>query len=246
MIRLLLASRRLLQTAAEALALIGFASLVLICMITLYDGLARYLWLPRVPGFRDFGEVIFAVLIASCFPIGLLRNQNITVTFVGTALGPRAAAVLNLLAAVAVLIGFAIIVYALYLRTGNLGVRMSRTGFFRLAPWAWLATSVMAMAVVVQVWVVLARAAELVSGVTLMDDHGGATESGMEEAIIPATDAYGPHDDAAGPGGTGGAGGAPPERHPPERHPPDRASSDRTPPDRSPTDRSPPDGGPRA
>ena len=218
MIRHLLASRRLLQTAAEALALIGFASLVLICMITLYDGLARYLWLPRVPGFRDFGEVIFAVLIASCFPIGLLRNQNITVTFLGTALGARATAVLNLLAAVAVLIGFAIIVYALYLRTGNLGVRMSRTGFFRLAPWAWVATSVMAMALVVQVWVVLARLAELVSGAVLIEDHGGATEAGMEEAMTPATDAYGTHGEGDGRGGSG----------------------------RPPTDRSRPDGGPRA
>jgi TRAP-type C4-dicarboxylate transport system permease small subunit len=194
MIRLLLGSRRLFQTVAEALALFGFASLVLICMITLYDGLARYLWLPRIPGFRDFGEVIFAVLIASCFPIGLLRNQNIAVTFLGTALGPRVTALLNLFAALAVLVGFCIIVYGLWLRTGNLGVRMSRTGFFRLEPWAWVATGVMVVALVVQVWVVLARLAEAVSGVRLVDDHGGLTESGMEEGLTAGADAYAAHD----------------------------------------------------
>ena len=213
MIRFLLGSRRLLQTAAEALALIGFASLVLICLITLYDGLARYFWLPRVPGFRDFGEVIFAVLIASCFPIGLLRNQNITVTFLGTALGARVTAVLNLLAAVAVLIGFAIIVYALWLRTGGLGVRMSRTGFFRLAPWAWLATGVMAMAVVVQIWVVLARVAELFTRSTLVDDHGGLTEGGLEEGLTPGADAWGDGGDGGGDGrGGGGRDGGGPRR----------------------------------
>lgn len=191
----LLASRRHLMTAARILALLGFASLVVICLITMYDGLARYFWLPRVPGFRDFGEVIFAVLIASCFPLGLLRNQNITITFVGAALGRHANAFLNLLAAVATLLGFALLVYALYVRTGGLGVRMSRTGFFPLAPWAWAATGVMAFAVVVQVWVVLARLAELVTGAALVDDRGGVTESGYEEGLTPGADPYGPHEE---------------------------------------------------
>lgn len=188
MISTMISARRGLDRATRALALVGFAGLVAICVITLYDGLARYGGLPRVPGFRDFGEVIFAVLIASCFPIGLLRNQNITITFLGKALGPRAAAALNLFAAIATLAGFALIAWALAERAGGLGARTTRTGYMMVAPWAWAAASILAAAVLVQVWVVAARALELAAGVVLVEDHGGATEGLPEEGLTPADD----------------------------------------------------------
>src|SRR6056297_472937 len=172
--------RRWLEKGTDALALIGFAGLVVICLVTMYDGLARYLGFPRVYGLRDFGEVIFAVLIACCFPIGLLRNQNIAITFLGTALGPTATRFLNILAAVLTLIGFAIIAYALMERSAGLGDRTTRTGYMPVAPWAWAATVVIFCAVIVQVWVVVARFAELATGRDIVEDHAGLTESGME------------------------------------------------------------------
>lgn len=186
MINALQASRGILDSATRILALIGFAGLVAICLVTMYDGLARYFWLPRVHGFRDFGEVIFAVLIACCFPIGLLRNQNIAVTFLGKALGPRMNALLNLFAAVVTLLGFALIAYALYVRTGGLGTRATRTGFMLVAPWAWAATIIMVSAVIVQVWIVLARIIETFTGEILVEDHAGAMEGGIEEGLSPA------------------------------------------------------------
>lgn len=181
MLNALIRSREALDAATRLLALIGFASLVAICLVTMYDGLARYVGLPRVPGFRDFGEVIFAVLIASCFPIGLLRNQNIAITFLGAALGRRANAILNLFAAVLVLAGFLIIGIALVDRSAGLGDRMTRTGYMLVSPWAWAATAIMLSAILVQMWVVLARIAELLTGRTLVEDHGGMTEGGLAE-----------------------------------------------------------------
>lgn len=183
MLDTLLRSRTALDRATRVLALVGFASLVAICCLTMYDGLARYSGLPRVPGFRDFGEVIFAVLIACCFPIGLLRNQNISIVFLGKALGRRADAVLNLLAAVLVFGGFVLIVEGLVDRTAGLGDRTTRTGYMMVAPWAWAATAIMASALVVQAWVVLARVAELVTGARLVEDHAGPTEEGFAEEL---------------------------------------------------------------
>jgi TRAP-type C4-dicarboxylate transport system permease small subunit len=197
MLQAILSSRSGLNAATRFLALVGFASLVAICCVTMYDGLARYLGFPRVPGFRDFGEVIFAVLIACCFPIGLLRNQNIAITFLGTALGPRATRLLNILAAVLTLIGFAIVAYALMERSAGLGDRTTRTGYMPVAPWAWAATVVIFCAVIVQIWVVMARFAELATGRDIVEDHAGLTESGMEDDP--------PHGDP--PGGRGGGGG---------------------------------------
>lgn len=176
MLALLGRTRDLLDTATRWLALVGFTFLIAICIMTMYDGLARYSQLPRIPGFRDFGEVIFAVLIACCFPIGLLKNRNITITFLGTFAGPRAERVLNLFGAALVLAGFVIIAWALILRTGGLGARTTRTGYMMLAPWAWAATGIMCSAILVQLWVVVARVAELLTGRKLVEDLGGNTE----------------------------------------------------------------------
>lgn len=182
----LIRSRAVLDRATRVLALIGFTGLVAICVMTMYDGLARYGGLPRIPGFRDFGEVIFAVLIASCFPIGLLRNQNITITFLGTALGPRATQAFNLLAAILTLVGMVIIALALIDRTAGLGERMTRTGFFLVSPWAWVATIIMCSAVVIQLWVVLARIGELLGDAVIVEDHAGLTEEGGEAVAAEA------------------------------------------------------------
>ena len=185
MVSFLEVSRRYLLTATQVLALVGFGGIVAMCLITMYDGLARYFWLTRVPGFKDFGEVIFAILIACCFPIGLLRNQNITITFLGTAWGKRAASVLNLFSALATLLGFAILTYAVLLRADGLGGRMTRTGVMMVAPWAWGAATIMASALFIQGWVVLALVAEMVTGVRIVDDHAGVTEGGIEEGFAP-------------------------------------------------------------
>lgn len=175
--------RAWLERGAEALALLGFAALVAICVVTMYDGLARYLGLPRVRGLRDFGEVIFAVLIACAFPVGLLRNQNIAVTFLGSALGGRARRGLDLFAAALTLLAFIVLAWAMAERSASLGSRTTRTGLMMVAPWAWAATVVVGLAVVAQLWVVMARIAEARGSEPLVDDHGGATEALPEEGL---------------------------------------------------------------
>ena len=51
-------------TVTQRIALLGFSGLVLIALLTFYDGAARYLDLPRVTGFSDFGELLFPIVIA--------------------------------------------------------------------------------------------------------------------------------------------------------------------------------------
>lgn len=179
----LVRQRRLLERATDVLALIGFTGLVAICLVTMYDGLARYSGLPRVYGLRDFGEVIFAVLIACCFPIGLLRNRNIAITFLGSGLarrfGPGPARLLNLLAAVLTLAAFVIIAWAMMDRAAGLGERTTRTNVMVVAPWVWAATAILGIAVLIQVWVLVARIVEVRTGAVIVEDHGGG-ESGVE------------------------------------------------------------------
>lgn len=180
----LLRTRGLLDRVTRLVAIVGFSGLVVISLLTMYDGIARYTELARIPGFNDFGEVIFAVIIASCFPAGLLKNQNITITVLGKLTGRRSHAVLSLFGALATLAVFVLFAWALGLRADGLAGRVTQTGYMAVAPWWWATFVLIVSATLVQVWVVLARFAELVTGEPLVDDRGGATEHGIEEGLI--------------------------------------------------------------
>jgi hypothetical protein len=106
---------RLIVRATEAthrIALVGFTGLVVIALLTFYDGAARYLDLPRVSGFADFGELLFPIVIASCFPALLIRQKNLTIRVLGRLVGDGAARWANVGAAVAVLIFFLLLGHA--------------------------------------------------------------------------------------------------------------------------------------
>ena len=92
--------------ATHRIALLGFTGLVLIALLTFYDGAARYLDLPRVSGFSDFGELLFPIVIASCFPALLIQQKNLTIRVLGRLVGDGAARWADAGAAVAVLIFF--------------------------------------------------------------------------------------------------------------------------------------------
>ena len=92
--------------ATHRIALLGFTGLVLIALLTFYDGAARYLDLPRVSGFSDFGELLFPIVIASCFPALLIQQKNLTVRVLGRLAGDGAARWADVGAAAAVLIFF--------------------------------------------------------------------------------------------------------------------------------------------
>ena len=92
--------------ATHRIALVGFTGLVLIALLTFYDGAARYLDLPRVSGFSDFGELLFPIVIASCFPALKKKKKNLTIRVLGRLAGDGPARWADVGAAAAVLIFF--------------------------------------------------------------------------------------------------------------------------------------------
>ena len=93
----------------QRIALLGFTVLVLIALLTFYDGAARYLDLPRVTGFSDFGELLFPMVIASCFPALLIQQKNLTIRVLGRFAGEGAARWGEMAAAFAVLVFFTLL-----------------------------------------------------------------------------------------------------------------------------------------
>lgn len=167
-----------LDRITQTVVLIGFCGLVAMALLIFYDGTARWVGAPRISGFADYGEVIFPLVIASCFPAGLLRQTNVTVRVVGKLLGPRAHAAFEFFAAVVTLVFFAILVWQFVELTAKYGSagRTTRTIDVPLAPWWWGATAIMALCIPVQLYVAWAWFKSVLTGQP--PDHGGLQHEG--------------------------------------------------------------------
>ena len=188
-------ARSRLDSAARFVALAGFSGLVVIGALTMLDGLARQFGLPRLPGFGDITQMFFAIIIASCFPAGLLHNQNISVTFLGKALGPRAEAWLEVFASLVTLIVFALLTYQFLLMTMDYQAtgRVTPTILVPVAPWWWVTTVIIALCLPVQIWMVWARLQQATTGQILIDDHIASTDELLAQELQDF--------DGTGPGG---------------------------------------------
>ena len=147
---------RQLDRWTRRIATIGFTGLVIIAVLTMVDALARWWWLPRIEGFNDFNQVIFAVVIATCFPAGLLRANNVTIRFLGSALGPGPTRWLEVFGATLTLAFFSMLAWRFVFMTADYQVnyRVTETIEMPVAPWWWLTTAIMVLCVPIQVWVI--------------------------------------------------------------------------------------------
>ena len=157
--------------------MIGFMGLVIMALLITWDGAARYMWLPRISGFSDYGEVVFPIVIASCFPAGLLRQTNVTVRVFGNLGGPRVHAALETFGAVLTLAFFGLLTWQFIRLTGQFeaGGRTTRTIGVMLAPWWYVTTAIMAICVPVQAfvawsWLVATVKGDLPDIASLRDD----------------------------------------------------------------------------
>ena len=150
-----LAVSAFLERWARRLAILGFCALGLVALLTTWDGVARYLGWPRLSGYADILSIAFAIVVATCFPLGLLTRTNITVRLLGKATGRRGDAFLEAVGASVSLLFFAILFWRFVVFAGELGAagRTTSTIELPLAPWWWLITAIIAVTLPVQLWV---------------------------------------------------------------------------------------------
>ena len=151
--------RNLVQRAdriAESIALIGFGGLVIMALLTFYDGAARFLGIPRLSGFSDYGELVFPIVIASCFPALLLRQKNLSIRLAGSVLGRRWERWIEFGAALVVFAFFSLLAWQLFLMTGDYFAagRTTATIELQTGPFWAIATAIMTLCVPAQLLVV--------------------------------------------------------------------------------------------
>ena len=178
-------SARWLDTLTRRLALIGFGGLTLVGVLTFYDGGARFFNLPRLAGFSDYGQVVYAVVIASCFPAVLLRSNNITIRFLGKLLdrytGGSAGAWIELFGSLATLAFFAVLGWQFLELTVEMFKFSRVTGTIEMptAPWWTVTTAIVLVCIPVQLFVVASRLMAALTGrraaiddLRNLDDYG--------------------------------------------------------------------------
>lgn len=141
----------------DRLALIGFSGLCVAAALTTYEGAARYLGWPRLPGLTDILSLVMAVIIASAFPAGLLRQSNVTIRFLGQALPRSGYRLLEVIGNLVTLVFFSLMTWQFLLFVLDQYGRgaTTRTIEVPVAP-AWLlATVMLAVALPAQVLVIL-------------------------------------------------------------------------------------------
>jgi len=157
-----------LDRITQNVALVGFCGLVVMALLITWDGMARYLGLPRISGFSDYGEVVFPLVIASCFPAGLLRQTNITVRVLGSMGRGRFSAVLEFFGALVTLAFFSLLVWQFIhlAQQYSDGGRTTRTIGIALAPWWYGTIVVMALCIPVQIFVTWSWGVAMIRGGT--------------------------------------------------------------------------------
>jgi TRAP-type C4-dicarboxylate transport system permease small subunit len=144
------------ERLTDRLALLGFTGLCAAATLTTYEGAARYLDWPRLPGLTDILSLVMAVIIASAFPSGLLAQTNVTIRFLGKALPRTGYRLLEIFGHVVTLIFFTLMTWQFFLFVLDQYGRgaTTRTIEVPVAP-AWLlATLVLAVTIPAQLLVI--------------------------------------------------------------------------------------------
>ena len=88
--------------ATRALSGAGLVALMFLAVMTLADGLARWLANQPIEGVRDIGAVAIALAVSCCLPVGLMERSNITIRIMESLGGPALGKVFDALAALLV------------------------------------------------------------------------------------------------------------------------------------------------
>lgn len=163
---------RHLLSLGELAAGIGLVGLLLLGAATMADVFMRWIFNAPIYGMSDLVELATPVIVASCMPAAFAARQNITIRFLGRALGARPGQAVELFGQLVVLVLIALIVWQVGAYTAGVIRYDQLTWLLGVPVWpTWsLATALLAACVPIQVLVVAETVHNLLSGMGLQDD----------------------------------------------------------------------------
>lgn len=133
-------------------AFIGLIGLLIVAVVTMIDVILRYFFNAPIEGYEDVSQLLFAIIVSSCFPAGLLQGRNITIRFLGKGLGERSSLWLEALGAFATLVFFVLVTWqvAAFALDETVNNRYTQTLELSTGPWWWFVSALFLMCVPVQ------------------------------------------------------------------------------------------------
>lgn len=162
--------RKLLGTA-ELLAAIGLVGLLVLGAVTMADVVMRWLFNSPIFGMSDLAELVVPAIVASCLPAAFAARQNITIRFLGRAIGARPGQTVELFGQMVVLLVLGAIVWQVWRYTAGI-IRFGQTTWLLGVPlWpTWgLTTALVAACLPIQLLVVAETVHNLVLGRKVQD-----------------------------------------------------------------------------
>lgn len=130
-----------LRNATRWLALIGFAGLFLLALMTTLDVLMRWLFSAPLHGVNDVSAVVMGVVIACCIPANLAQRNNISVEIFGAMAGPRTSRALAAFSSLVVLVFIALMAWQFVPFTQGVYSSGRETWVLAWPVWPWWSVS---------------------------------------------------------------------------------------------------------
>lgn len=137
-------SERAVKRVSRMVALIGLFGMILLASATVLDVLLRWLFNSPITGVRDASSLFNAVIIASCFSLSIAERKDITIRFLGSALGAKGGNILEAFGNLITMAIFTVITWQLWVYTDELAQvgEMTMVLNWPLHPW-WRIVSVL-------------------------------------------------------------------------------------------------------
>jgi TRAP-type C4-dicarboxylate transport system permease small subunit len=137
--------------ATRALSVVGLTALMSLAVMTIADGLMRWIANRPIEGVRDLGGLAIALAIACCFPVVMIEKGNITVRL-AESVSPTLSRVLDVFAAVLVCGVLAALTWQIWLYAGKMAHARETTFVLQIpvAPFWFGVSAILACAVIVQ------------------------------------------------------------------------------------------------
>lgn len=152
--------------ATRALSVAGLIALMFLAVMTLADGLLRWLVNRPIVGVRDVGALAIALAVSCCIPVGLMERGNVTIRVGASVFGAAAGRLLDAIAAVAVEVVIVTMAWQFMLFAGKLAKAGETTWLLKIpvAPFwygvdliLWCAALVQAIVVMLEIGRCLGR-----------------------------------------------------------------------------------------
>jgi len=166
------------------IAFLGLVALLALAAFILANAVMSWLFTAPLDGVRDWIKLIVAIAIAACLPSVLATRANITIRFLGRALGPRVDRALELFGSIVTWVALAVLAwqlqdYVFELRstgetTENLGMP--------IGPWWQVVTVLFYLSVAVQSLVVVSGVRAVLRGVSVPQYHAADLDPPASDA----------------------------------------------------------------